>query len=192
MLTLPLLQLKFLDESHFVATDLRRTKRVGLRGRELCVIDSLPRGSSYSMTLLTSLEHDAAPVLYNLSPQMTNCWSFFDFVLNAIELRYIGFGDLLVVDNASVHVAINMLPLLTEALHEIGARLVRLPTYSPEFNPCEQVFSWVKRNLRMYYQPDETVPARVAESLRLLPFSNVAQYYKSCTNVAFQRLDRDY
>jgi len=57
-------------------------------------------------------------------------------------------GDYLVCDNASVHTGGDMRPLLETLMDIKGIRLVYLPTYSPELNPCELVFSKVKNLLR--------------------------------------------
>ena len=49
-------------------------------------------------------------------------------------------GDLIVMDNLSSHKVAGV----RQAIEAVGARLVYLPPYSPDFNPIEQVFAKLK------------------------------------------------
>ena len=53
-------------------------------------------------------------------------------------------GDILFMDNASVHKAAGV----EEAIEARGATPVYLPAYSPDFNPIEQLFAKLKAILR--------------------------------------------
>ena len=53
-------------------------------------------------------------------------------------------GDILVLDNLPTH----KVKGAVEAVHAVGARVLCLPPYSPDFNPVEQVFSKIKNELR--------------------------------------------
>ena len=53
-------------------------------------------------------------------------------------------GDVVVMDNLSSH----KIAGIQKAIEAIGARVVFLPPYSPDFNPIEQVFSKLKALLR--------------------------------------------
>ena len=64
-----------------------------------------------------------------------------------ISMGALGKGDYLVYDGAKIHVAEEIQDQL-EALEAVGINLIRLPTYSPELNPCELVFGRAKRYLR--------------------------------------------
>ena len=53
--------------------------------------------------------------------------------------------DIVVLDNLSAHKVAGV----REAIEAVGARLVYLPPYSPDFNPIEQVFAkfkWLVRS----------------------------------------------
>ena len=54
----------------------------------------------------------------------------------------------MVCDNAKVHNAWGIQEILVRMVEDWGIELKFLPTYSPEFNPCELVFAMVKKNLR--------------------------------------------
>ena len=53
-------------------------------------------------------------------------------------------GDILAMDNLPTH----KVKAAVEAVRAVGARVLYLPPYSPDFNPIEQVFSKVKNELR--------------------------------------------
>ena len=48
------------------------------------------------------------------------------------------------MDNASFHRKARLIP----AAQKYGFRLIFLPPYSPEFNPIENFWAWLKRYLR--------------------------------------------
>lgn len=53
-------------------------------------------------------------------------------------------STVIVMDNASFHRKSRLFPLAEQA----GVRLVFLPPYSPEYNPIENFWAWLKRHLR--------------------------------------------
>ena len=53
-------------------------------------------------------------------------------------------GQVVIADNLSAHRD----PAVRAAIEERGARFLRLPAYSPDFNPIEEAFSKVKQALR--------------------------------------------
>lgn len=65
-------------------------------------------------------------------------------------------GDVVVMDGPRVHRVAGV----AEALAEFGATAVYLPAYSPELNPIEMAWAWLKRLLRKW-APRK--PARVRQ-----------------------------
>jgi transposase len=53
-------------------------------------------------------------------------------------------GDIVVLDNLSSHKVAGV----RQAIEEVGARLLYLPPYSPDFNPIENFFAKLKALLR--------------------------------------------
>ena len=53
-------------------------------------------------------------------------------------------GDIVVMDNLPAHKVAGV----REAIEAAGARLLYLPSYSPDFNPIEQAFAKLKALLR--------------------------------------------
>ena len=75
---------------------------------------------------------------------------FLAFIVDLIIAGHIRAGDIVILDNASVHWSADNEDALMFLFNTAGARLVFLPPYSPELNPAELLFnmakSWLKRN----------------------------------------------
>ena len=78
---------------------------------------------------------------------------FWDFVYQAVVAQYLRPGDIFVCDNAAIHAGADIIPALQELLELNRIELRFLPAYSPEFNPAELVFGFVKNYLRNYRDP---------------------------------------
>jgi hypothetical protein len=69
-----------------------------------------------------------------------------------IVVRWIAFGcfapgDVLVMNNSSVHLSGDVLEPLGHVLAEHGVQLVRLPSYSPNLNPIKLIWNTIKARL---------------------------------------------
>jgi transposase len=51
-----------------------------------------------------------------------------------------------IVDNAPIHVSKDVFGILLALLDYHGIGMIRLPKYSPEYNPCELVWAQVNRH----------------------------------------------
>lgn len=70
--------------------------------------------------------------------------SLFEMWFEANLLPSLPKNSVIVMDNASFHRKSKLFPLAAQA----GVRLVFLPPYSPEYNPIEHFWAWLKRHLR--------------------------------------------
>lgn len=64
----------------------------------------------------------------------------FSSYIKQILVSTIKKGDILIRDNYSVHKVKNILDLI----YEIGAKVIFLPPYSPDFNPIELAWDKIK------------------------------------------------
>ena len=87
-------------------------------------------------------------------------------------------GDYFIVDNASVHYGSDAFPYLCDLLDGVGVKLIFLPKYSPELNPCEEVFSLVKGHLHCY-RGTARFWQEIIKSLSTVTFRHVYQFYKN-------------
>lgn len=83
------------------------------------------------------------------------------------------------MDSAPIHRAAGIAEELIELLENANVRLVFLPLYSPECNPCELVFAQVKRFLRSY-RGTEKFFQEIARAFSRVTFANVLSYYRHC------------
>jgi len=106
------------------------------------VIDHVPHGHWKTTTFLAALRHDGltAPMVVDGA---INGELFLAYV-NQILLPTLREGDIAVLDNLSSHKVAGV----KEAIETVGAKVVYLPPYSPDFNPIELVFSKLKTILR--------------------------------------------
>jgi len=100
-------------------------------------------------------------------------------MVDIVEQGVLHNGDIVIADNSSIHFARDIADVLSWLLDSVGARLVFLPTYSPELNPCELIFGQMKQYLRLHRAP---VPFRVDLALAAAQVSgvNVYNYYVHC------------
>jgi transposase len=73
--------------------------------------------------------------------------------------------DIVIIDNASIH-KVTVIGV-AEAIESVGAKLLYLPQYWPDFNPIEQAFKKLKALLRK--AAERTVPNLQRRIAKLLP-----------------------
>lgn len=132
-------KLVFVDET-WASTSM--TRRYGRAPRGQRCIGSAPHGHWKTTTFVGALRHNrlTAPMV---SDEPINGEMFLAWVRQFLcpTLRP---GDIVVLDNLSSHKVAGV----RQAIEEVGARLLYLPPYSPDFNPIEKFFSKLKALLR--------------------------------------------
>jgi transposase len=88
-------------------------------------------------------------------------------------------GDTLVCDNSRLHHAQEIVQDFHDLLDANGIRLVYMPNYSPELNPCELCFGRAKRYLRDERAEGEFV-MEVAKGFARIDAPMVCSFYKKC------------
>jgi len=84
------------------------------------------------------------------------------------------------LDNARIHYSADIAPHLNALLLAAGVRLLLLPTYSPELNPCELVFSQVKRHMRGHRHSHDHLLVDAMTAFASVSRENVFHYYDHC------------
>ena len=88
-------------------------------------------------------------------------------------------GDTIVMDNLSVHKT----KRVKEAIEKIGARILFLPPYSPDFNPIEKAFAKLKALSRRAEK--RTVRSLIREVKKIIdsiPSEQCAAFVRCCIN----------
>ena len=121
--------------------ELKARRGWSQRGRRLVVREGAHSRGSYSLTVMTSLTVSGGFVCSLPRTSSNTAWDFFFFIIELIEGAFLVPGDVLVCDNASIHYSAAIAPHLDALLIGCGVRMLFLPTYSPELNPCEALHS---------------------------------------------------
>jgi len=86
-------------------------------------------------------------------------------------------GDLVVMDNLAPHKAEETLALI----RGVGAEVLFLPAYSPDFNPIEKMWSKVKQSLRSAEaRTEEELHQAIAAALQKVTAQDAANRFVSC------------
>ena len=132
-------RLVFLDESG--AT----TNRTPLRGRALRgerVVDQAPHGHWQTTTILGAV--GLRGVCAGLVVDAPTDAVVFETFIEQLLVPTLQPGDVVVMDNLAAHKSV----AVREAIEAVGAEVLFLPPYSPDFNPIESMWSKVKQFLR--------------------------------------------
>jgi transposase len=132
-------KLVFVDESG------ANTKMTRLGGRALVgerLVTQVPHGHYQTSTLIAAvrLAGACAPWLFEgaMDGEMFLAW-----VRQGLTPT-LQPNDLVIMDNLATHKVVGV----REAIESVGARLLYLPPYSPDFNPIENMWSKIKQLLR--------------------------------------------
>ena len=132
-------KLVFLDETA-AATNMARRYGRAPRGERCRLL--VPQGH-YKTTTVTAALRTTGLCALDLADGATNGQRFRDYVANRL-VPVLQPGDTVILDNLQAHKVSG----IRERIEAVGARLLYLPPYSPEFNPIEQIFAKLKALLR--------------------------------------------
>lgn len=101
-------------------------------------------------------------------------------------------GDYFVIDNCPIHCAESIFEHMLSLLTGAGVRLVFLPPYASDLNPCEFVFAWVKARLRRMRRhgaigAGTSFLRLVAESFAVVPHEHMHSYYRNSMHPHYLR-----
>ena len=132
-------RLVFLDET-WAKTNMTRPRGRSLEGTRL--IAKVPHGHWKTTTFLAALRSAGLTAPLVIDGPVNG-----DIFLAYVEQHLVPTlkpGDIVIMDNLSSHKRAGV----REAIESVGASLMYLPPYSPDFNPIELLFSKFKRLLR--------------------------------------------
>ena len=129
----------FLDET---ATSTNMVRLWGRCARGERLIGRVPQGNWKTITLVAGLRLDGmvAPLVIDGPMDGATFVAYVEQCLAPTLAR----GETVILDNLKAHKVSGV----KEAIEAVGAKVMYLPQYSPEFNPIEEVFSKIKALLR--------------------------------------------
>ena len=139
----------FLDESHFDRNVTRRLYGASEKGERAVNLSVHEQGGSHTLFLLCSLSGD---IVAYVTTGGSTTETFIEFMTEALDSinengeRVIKPTGTIISDNASIHISAQR--ILEPSLEERGLTYMTMPTYSCDLNPCEELFSYVKRLLK--------------------------------------------
>lgn len=175
---MPVDKLIFLDECHF-ALNLHRLYGWTIGGGRCSQVVPFEKGLKRSVVGAFSLPgQDNATGLLSLW-QKRGVWNSQTFALFVGEavLPVVPRGSVLVLDNARLHHSHTLKQLVEEA----GCVLMFLPPYSPDLNPIEPVWSWIKNQVRaLAPRTDDQRQKDIRTAQSALPPQAAYGWFKNC------------
>lgn len=165
-------QLVFLDEFG-ASTTMQRTHGRAAPGER--VVTKVPHGHWKMISTIAAMSLDGIVVSASFDGA-TDTELFLAFVADAL-VPVLKPGQVVVMDNLPAHKS----PKIDELIEAAGAKVLRLPPYSPDFNPIEMAISKVKTVLRK--QAERSVDGLfngIAVALSSITSTDALHYIQHC------------
>ena len=174
-------QFVWVDESGCDKRDHIRKFGYALRGEYPVFHRFLHRGQRIS--IITALSTDGI-VANEITKGTVNGETFLEFVHGSLIPNMLPFDgenpcSIVVMDNCSIH---HVQPVL-DAFNQAGIVVLFLPPYSPDMNPVENVFSYVKYYLKQHDDILQVVPdicPILEEGIKSINSNNAQQWISHC------------
>ena len=165
-------RLVFLDESGAKSNLTRLWGRAPVGQR---LVAKIPHGHWQTSTIISAirLAGPFAPAVFDGPADADTFRAYVQQVLSP-RLRP---GEIVVMDNLSAHKA----PGIESAIRAVGASVLYLPPYSPDFNPIEAMWSKVKSHLRSAAaRTFEAICDAVADALTHVTTNDCQGFFQNC------------
>jgi len=101
----------------------------------------------------------------------------FSAYVKTLLAPYLRPGDIVIMDNLPAH----KVSAAREAIEAVGATLLFLPAYSPDFNPIEKAIAQIKAFLKKTAARTKTeLDAAIAQAIDLVTPQNARNYFAAC------------
>ena len=171
-------KLVFLDECGF-CLNLHRLYGWTIGGGRCVEAVPFERGRNRSVVGAFSLPTAHCPNGMRALWQKLGPWTraTFEAFLQDGLLPVLERGSVLVLDNASIHRG----GAIRELVEQAGCSLLYLPPYSPDLNPIEMAWSWIKHRVRtLAPRDDEKRQNDIQDAAKQLPPSAATPWFKHC------------
>ncbi|MBV9305855.1 MAG: IS630 family transposase [Acidobacteriaceae bacterium] len=173
-------QVEALDPTRFVFVDesgvtRSLTRRYGRAPKGQRVPGAVPLGHWEVTTLIGALSLDGVRVGFSVDAA-TDADIFQVFVQQVLgpALRP---GEVVIWDNLPAHKSVDLKPVV----ESVGATLLPLPPYSPDFNPIEQCWSKIKEFLRSAQaRTTEALQQAIAQAFAAVTASDARGWFQYC------------
>lgn len=143
--------IKFADESHFTRKVYKGHRMWGMKNRKIYDTVEDLENTIGTLILFCGIDSMDEPIFVDYLENNNNQFTFAEALFKAISANFLKAGDILILDNASVHQGNDAWPFIQELLLVANVQIVFLPAYSPELNPCELIFGRIKSFIRAHH-----------------------------------------
>ncbi len=144
-------------------------------------VDASAPASWESVTVIAAMGLDGVRAPF-ASPGGTDAATFQTYV-EQVLVPALRKGDVVVFDNLAAHLR----PEVTEAIERVGASVLPLPPYSPDFNPIEEMFSKFKEALRrLGARAKDHLYEAIGEALRGITLEDILGWFRQAGSCAMQ------
>ena len=143
-------RIKFGDEKHLKGQELfnRKVRRDVLTGVVPASLTTSDFRNTYTITGFCGIDPRSTPVWYNIHDDTNGASEFAVQLEMAIMSGFFHRGDVLVLDNATIHNGGENSVLEDWLWDNFGICLLFLPARSPELNPIEQVWKLLVQKMK--------------------------------------------
>jgi transposase len=163
-------KLVFVDETG-TSTNMARLRGRCRRGQRL--VAHVPQGHWKTTTFVAGLRNNAVTAPFVIDEPMNG--EIFLTYLTQCLAPTLALGDIVIMDNLPAHKVAGV----REIIEARGARLLYLPSYSPDFNPIEQLFAKLKALLRK--AAERSIPAlwdRIGDIVQIITSDECFNYFR--------------
>lgn len=161
-----------MDES---GANLSLARRYGRALRGARSPGTAPRNYGQNLTLVAALSLAGLDAPMLLDGAMDGV--AFDRYVTELLVPTLRPHQLVILDNLAVHKRAS----IRQAIAAAGCRVLFLPSYSPDFNPIEQVFSKIKAYIRRVgARTQEALEAAIAQAIELVTAADATGYFGHC------------
>ena len=162
----------FIDE---MGSNLGFTRLYGRATPGQRVVEDVPSKKGENVSTIGAIGLDGVRAALSLPGAIDGeTMAFFVTEMLAPELKP---GEIVFMDNCSIH----KVEEVTEAIEAVGARVVFLPTYSPDLNPIENCWSKVKSILRsLKPRSAEELFKALEKAFAAITTQNILGWFKHC------------
>ena len=169
-------RLVFLDESG-AKTNMTRLRGRAHRGRRLHAATPCRRWQS--TTMISSIRLDGTTACMHL-PGAADTAAFVTYI-DQVLCPTLKQGDLVVMDNLSVHKSSEVLKLV----ESVGAEVRFLPAYSPDLNPIEKMWSKIKALLRSAEaRTPQELDEAISQAFSKITANDAAGHFDPCVYIS--------
>jgi len=165
-------QLVFLDEFG-ATTTMERLYARGPRGRR--IVCKTPHGHWKIISTIAALTIEGI-LGFGAFDGATDTETFLAFMADGL-MPHLKPGQVVVLDNLPAHKS----PKIDALIESVGARILRLPPYSPDFNPIEMAISKVKSILRKLARRDvDSLFEAIEQAMGAVSAEDARGYIQHC------------